>query len=127
MPELDEVPRGELNHASRGDALPKIATSSSEAQQTPGIGVGLDTGTLLLAGLNPAKFISRLATRLPGQPAQLRLTDAAASRRVPPGDGELDELSVDVACQVAGYKSFAVIDLRGIPAADLVIPRLWSL
>lgn len=114
------------NASSGGDAMTTIAATSTIAQNTPGIGHGLDTGTLLVAGLNPAKFISRLATRFPGEPAQLRLTDAASSRRVPVGDGELDELSVDVACQVAGYKGFAVIDLRGIPAADLTVPRLWS-
>jgi sugar phosphate isomerase/epimerase len=117
-----------LDDSNRSGAAPfsAIGSASASMHHAPGMGMGLDTGTLLAAGLDPAKFISRLATRFPGEPTQLRLSDVAASRRVPIGEGELDELTVDVACQVAGYRGFAIIDLRGIPAADQVVPRLWS-
>ncbi len=128
LPEFDgaDSSGGSGKTGDKGLAIASAATDAANSPLVPGLGIGVDTGILLVSGLNPAKFISRLATRCPGQPAQLRLTDAASSRRVPVGDGELDELSVDVACQVAGYKGFAVIDLRGIPAADQVVSRLWA-
>lgn len=105
---------------------PSAATVDPSLNHGFGSGVGLDTGAILASGLNPAKAISRLATMHPGQPAQLRLTDHIAGRRVAVGDGELDELSVDVACQVAGYRGYAVVDLRGITGGDVAVSRIWS-
>lgn len=107
-------------------ASPKVSASSSSHADMNNVGVGLDSGTLLIAGLNPAKAISRLATLHPGQPAQIRLSDCTAGRRVPLGDGELDELSVDVACQVAGYRGYAIVDLRGLASGDHAAQRIWQ-
>jgi sugar phosphate isomerase/epimerase len=131
LPELERpapTSTGRAVHKPDGFASVVVPTASLVATSNPefNFGCGLDTGTLLVAGLNPAKAIARLATLHPGQPAQIRLTDAAAGRRVPLGDGDLDELSVDVACQVAGYRGYAIVDLRGITGADALVRSLFD-
>jgi hypothetical protein len=131
LPELERpapASSGGANQKQEALAPVVVHAPSAAAITNPefNFGRGLDTGTLLLAGLNPAKAIARLATLYPGQPAQIRLTDAAAGRRVPLGAGDLDELSIDVACQVAGYRGFAVVDLRGLTGADALVQPLFA-
>jgi sugar phosphate isomerase/epimerase len=80
------------------------------------IGVGVDPAAIFLASAeegavrDPGAAVSTLRGRLAG----VRLSDIAASGRVAPGEGRLDELAYVVAIATSAHRGYLVVDLRGV-------------
>ena len=104
---------------------------TTRAGSTMWIGVGIDPAAVLSAGEDPAALAARLGNRV----AAGRLSDTAAAGatagRTAPGGGQgrLDVLAYGVALAAAGYRGWAVLDLRGIAdqsAAAVIARRAWG-
>jgi sugar phosphate isomerase/epimerase len=118
-PEADGIVRTIAEAAqSHGVRVADCAWPPSERHgaESP-IGVGVDPATVSLAGdvgegiaRDPAAAVSSLRGRLAG----VRLSDIAASGRVAPGEGRLDELAYVVAIATSAHRGYLVVDLRGV-------------
>lgn len=85
----------------------------------PAVGIGLDSASLLAAGLDPVSQVSANARRL----ASARLSDVSRSiggGRVIPGsrEGKLDLLAYSVSLMTAEYSGWVVADTRSLADPD---------
>lgn len=83
-------------------------------QPADSIGFGIDPAAVLLAGEDPAKAVSRMATQLGMPPIAARLSDVSAVGRCVPGRGRLKVDEYEVALAVAKFEGWLVVDLRGL-------------
>ena len=122
--EAEEAVRSAVEHAARSggvlaDCGWPVRDDAAEGG-VPGLGVGVDPATVLLAGEDPARTVSRLG----GAVVCARLSDADDSGRVTPGRGRLDRLAYEVAAITAGVPMPMVLDLRGIRDGARHVARL---
>lgn len=122
--EADEAVRSAAERAARaGGVLADCGWPVREDcadQGVPGLGVGVDPATILLADEDPARLVSRLG----GAVNCVRLSDADESGRVVPGRGRLDRLSYEVAAITAGVPMPMVLDMRGVRDGARHVARL---
>lgn len=109
--------------ARRGAVIADCAwPSRRDAGAVPGLGVGIDAATVLLAGEDPGRAVSRMGSAV----ACVRLSDADGSGRSPVGRGRLDRLGYEVAMVTAGVDGPMVIDSRGVRDGAGMVSRLLS-
>lgn len=83
-------------------------------------GVGIDPAAIILA---KGEVVGELA-RLAATPIAARLSDFAASSRVPPGEGSLELDAYDALLHTRGFAGARIVDLRGLREQDAVARRL---
>ncbi|MFA6044044.1 MAG: hypothetical protein WC718_03590 [Phycisphaerales bacterium] len=84
------------------------------------LGVGIDPAAIILAKGEVVGELSRLTSA----PIAARLSDFAASSRVPPGEGALELEAYDAVLHTRGYAEARVVDLRGLREQDTVARQL---
>lgn len=87
------------------------------------IGIGLDPAAIIL---NRGDVLGEVA-KLASTPIAARLSDFAASSRVPPGEGSLEIESYDALLHTRGFGGPRVVDLRGLREQDATARQFATL